>query len=395
MTNLIRKHGLSAIHLPITINDFEQIDQLVDIIASQANNYPFTLGGSKAYFHNWLFESKIPPEWANLYSAGLSGAARADARDIVRWAISKGFNPAEPGYTTLGSMLKSLKDDLGIEESRYVFAALLGEVDQQTQYSLISEYDLPLKALPLAAEAAIGYGPDFEWLGPSESVQLQSFLKPPPVLIDIGVLQVVLERSTGVCRIEFTQSDVRATGFLISPDLLLTNYHVFGKTDEELKANSPKAIFKFGKVTVLGSEKDEAKGKTFYPDEQTPIVIFNQTLDYALVHVQRSIQTINSISPIPIANDVPITGDELHLLGHPAGEAMKLAMSSEGIVYVSATKGIAQYTTPSQAGASGSPCFSDDWKAIVLHQSERSRGFGVVRQGILMTSILAEIHSFL
>ena len=381
--------------MPITINDFDHIDRLVDIIASQASSFPFTLGGPKAYLYSWLIESKIPPVWANLYAAGLSGAARADARDIVRWAISKGLNPAEPGFTTLGSLLKTLINNLGIEEGRYVFATMLGEVDQQTQKSLISDYDLPLNALPLTTKAVVGYGPDFEWHGPSESVQLQSFLKPPPALIDIGVLQIVLERSTGVCRIEFTQSENRATGFLISPDLLLTNYHVFGKTDEELIDNAPKALFKFGKVTAIGSEKGETKGLTFYPDEQTPIVKFSQTLDYALVRVQRSIKSTQSISPVPITNELPITGDDLHILGHPAGEAMKLAMSSEGIVYVSATKGIAQYTTPSQAGASGSPCFSDDWKAIVLHESERSRGFGVVRQGILMTSILAEIHSML
>lgn len=381
--------------MTLTVNNFEQIDRLVEIISRQANIYPFSLGGPKAYLHNWIIQSRIPIGWANECSAGLSGDADADARGLVRWAINKGLNPVETGYTTLGSLLRTIIHDLGVKDSRYVFVILLKEVEQPTRSSLILDYDLPISALPLSTDKRFEYGPDFNWHGPNERIELQSFLRPPPTEIDIGILQLILDRSTGVCRIEFTQSDVRGTGFLISPDLILTNYHVIGKTDEDLSVNVHKAVFNFGKVTELGSNKPETNGTTFLPGGRTPLVKFNKSLDYAVVRVQKEIKFNPGISIIPISDELPVKGDELHLIGHPFGKSMKLSMSSEGIVYISENTGIAQYTTPSQAGASGSPCFSADWKAIILHQSERSKGFGVVRQGILMKSIFAEINTLL
>ena len=45
-------------------------------------------------------------------------------------------------------------------------------------------------------------GPDIDWRGSTEEIQLQSFLKLQPDWYDIGFLKRAIERAASVCRIE-------------------------------------------------------------------------------------------------------------------------------------------------------------------------------------------------
>ena len=115
--------------MPLTRDDYDQVDQLVNIIKNEASTFPFSAGGPKAYLNAWIMESKIPSNFKNDLSSGLTGDASIDARIIVLYSINKGINPAEPECTVLGSMLKKLLDKLGLSANQTVSTILNGELD--------------------------------------------------------------------------------------------------------------------------------------------------------------------------------------------------------------------------------------------------------------------------
>ena len=74
---------------------------------------------------------------------------------------------------------------------------------------------------------------------------------------------------------------------------------------------------------------------------------------------------------------------------------MQVSLSASGVVQTDINRGRVWYVNRTQGGSSGSPCFNCDWEMVALHHASMSRGFGSVREGILLPSIVAEISSFL
>lgn len=381
--------------MKISLNDHEIISGLTELIGDLAN---VSLEGPREFMRFWIQSTPMPPEWQARAINSLRGNGRPDALNIIRWAINQKTNPADPRYATLGSLLTQLIEDdaSGLENRKYMLSVILARDlynEPKLRQQLVEKYGLPMTLAGEAADAAADYGPEIDWKGPSDSVELQSLWKPDPEFIDVGVLMGVLERAAGVCRIEFDHTADRGTGFYLGNKLVLTNHHVMGENDEEIGKNAARANLLFGKVTDLGAG-GEVAGKSFRLAAE-PVVAVSEALDYALLRVEDSIAYSEAIKAVPLDDSLPEKSDQIHILGHPSGEAMKLAMSGEGVVHVSELTGLVQYTTRAVAGASGSPCFSEDWNAVVLHHAQRSRGFGVVREGILIRSILAEISGHL
>jgi V8-like Glu-specific endopeptidase len=92
---------------------------------------------------------------------------------------------------------------------------------------------------------------------------------------------------------------------------------------------------------------------------------------------------------------MPTQDNGLNVLQHPQGNLMQVSLSASGVVQIDAARGRLWYVNRTQGGSSGSPCFNGDWQMVALHHASMSRGFGSVREGILLPSILAEISRFL
>jgi endonuclease G, mitochondrial len=243
-------------------------------------------------------------------------------------------------------------------------------------------------------------GPEIEWRGPSdEEIQLQNWLRPPPNLLDVGFLMRAIQRASSVCRIDIPVIDSQGTGFLIAPTLLLTNYHVLkpAGSNIDIEASARDAVLHFGYFTAAnGSENSGNKFKLLSEQpllKQSPI----RELDYVLLRVEDKItQFKEMIKPAPWDHQTrPSRGMGMNILQHPEGEAMKLAITSDGITGVYQESGLVQYVTIAKGGSSGSPCFNDEWKVIALHHAERARAFGSIREGILFSAIYTEIKEYL
>jgi hypothetical protein len=371
------------------------IDHLVDLLANNAAGAPLHVG-VVGYFRNLINAADLPNEYKLERADGWTGAATYDARELVNWAWRKGVNPQDTRYTTLGSALQAfLRQQPGVEQASLVVALMVRHrlVDGDPLLGLKTAYQVPQPAEALAA--ARPYGPDFTWRGPAvEAPQFQAWLRRAPELLDVGVLERALKQARGVCRVERADGTRVGTGFLVAPGLLLTNYHV-------LSWDATPSLPEFARGLRLRfgcfSEPDgsEADGKTFTVDPRGPVVKSSpkEDLDYALLRVEEAVLAVPAIQHVSLeTGGLPHPGDALHILQHPEGKPLKLALSDNGVAGVYEGEKLLQYATPTKGGSSGSPCFNNHWKAVALHQAEVPLPIGSRRQGVLLQAILREIE---
>ena len=235
-----------------------------------------------------------------------------------------------------------------------------------------------------------------------DDTQLESFLPPPlSYEADVGKLQRGLQLANAVCKVSCTDRTTTGTGVLIARDLILTNYHVLSQQvipeRSQLVEKAKTLLFEFGFVS---EEHDmPVSPDTFTVEATEPIISCSPPtqLDYALLRVEQKISDADYIKPVFIRSttDSPKPRDGLNVLQHPEGQMMQVSLSAGGVVQVHVGRGRVWYVNRTQGGSSGSPCFNSDWELVALHHLSMSRGFGSVREGILISSILAEISGFL
>jgi len=240
-----------------------------------------------------------------------------------------------------------------------------------------------------------GFGPDINWKGETDEIQLQNWLKPESDYWDVGFLKQAIEQSASVCRIEIPSRNIMGTGVLIAPNKVLTNYHIFQPNEEDnIENNARNAVLRFGCFT--SDNGGENSGNSFKLDNQKPILCFSKTehLDYILLQVESKINQEKDIKPARWdGNKLPIEKMGISVLQHPEGDSMKLSISQDGVTGVYHNSGLVQYINKTALGSSGSPCFDEDWCLVALHHAQRAKTFGTIREGILFAAIYQEIKS--
>jgi hypothetical protein len=100
----------------------DDIDKLAIILADQATS---SLDTPKAFFRNLVKNANLPKEW--LYEIVDSWMANPadNARNLIKWALEKGINTQEPEFTTLGSILHPLLQNLGLEQLQFVIELMI------------------------------------------------------------------------------------------------------------------------------------------------------------------------------------------------------------------------------------------------------------------------------
>ena len=238
------------------------------------------------------------------------------------------------------------------------------------------------------------YGPEFDWRGSTEPLELQGFWRRKPELWDLAFLSRGVDQASSVCRIEVEGQGAVGTGVLISRDLLLTNYHVLEDAIQSNLQNIARVRLCFRRLTTEAGA--ETIGQTFGLAEN-PIVCSSPTqlLDYALLRIESSILSAEAIRPVEFAQISLTKGNSIHILQHPNGESMKIAFGTNGVTGVYEKEGLIQYISQTSTGSSGSPCFNDDWRLVALHHAQRATSFGVVCEGILFSAIYPQISDVL
>ena len=241
-------------------------------------------------------------------------------------------------------------------------------------------------------------GPDFHWDGPDNQVQLQGLLGDDPSDFYVKFLMLVVTAASAVCRIEIDLGGgnpliIRGTGFLIAPNLVLTNYHVLGECDEEISAAAKRGKLRFGALTNPDAREGEGQ---LVPVAAALAMSPTAQDDFVLLEADASIGNCKGLVPAVLSPEPPPSiGDGLHILHHPGGDAMKVSISKNGVARLLADRGKIQYFGRTLPGSSGAPCFNDQFQVVALHHAVRSQFAGVICQGILVNAIRHRLEQHL
>jgi hypothetical protein len=217
-----------------------------------------------------------------------------------------------------------------------------------------------------------------------------SFLQPAMWRDKLAALEAT------VCCIELGGMP-NGSGFLVAEDIVLTNHHVLelliGGTmpaDQigfrfDFKRLG-KDVLNSGVVRKLAADWKLAVSPPSDADDVVDPASLNtpgapkkpeageNELDYALVRLE----------PDPDANPERPRGfvpppapaayefkprSTLHILQHPAGRPLELALGQKSLVRRNDGRTRVTYRTSTLGGSSGSPCFDKDWNLVALHHS--------------------------
>jgi hypothetical protein len=215
-----------------------------------------------------------------------------------------------------------------------------------------------------------------------------------------------------VCRIELQGNPV-GTGFLVGPEVVLTNYHVM---EQAIKGQIPPSA-----VTLRFDYKQLADGTILsggmhrladdwridaspystqdlqgLPDDASRDP---KELDYALLRVagapgnQKVDRKGSDDAPVRGWISVPETevtfvpNHPLFIVQHPQGTPLKLALDTQAVIAVNANRTRVRYQTNTEPGSSGSPCFDQHWELVALHHLGDPNFHATYNQGIPIAAI--------
>jgi hypothetical protein len=235
---------------------------------------------------------------------------------------------------------------------------------------------------------------------PKSRADLQRIVREKNIFNDLFLLRTRLtEIEFQVCRIELPVTNalgeeglMTGTGFLVGPDLLMTNYHVIepliaegdgwkGKPEDvkarfDYKKLSAKSVnegvvYELAAEWLVDSSPYESGGEP-EPEE----------LDYAILRLARSAGD-DPVGGWPAGATPPKRGfmklkpsgypfppdSALAIVQHPSGDPLSIAFDTDSVIRLNDGKTRVRYRTNTEHGSSGSPCFNLKLELVALHHA--------------------------
>ncbi|CAL9380031.1 hypothetical protein SUDANB176_01042 [Streptomyces sp. enrichment culture] len=154
------------------------------------------------------------------------------------------------------------------------------------------------------------------------------------------------------------------TGFLVSPNLLLTNHHVLPDAGA---ARQSLAEFE-AQVTVDNAPQSPTRLE-LDPDG---FFVADERLDFALVRVgpgpgRRPPGETFGWNRLSARLGKLVVGEPVNVIGHPMGRLKEIAVR-DNVLQVRLDDFL-HYKTDTEPGSSGSPVYNDQWEVVALHHS--------------------------
>ncbi|ALS77906.1 endonuclease [Planococcus kocurii] len=213
-------------------------------------------------------------------------------------------------------------------------------------------------------------------------------------LFPIAHLQAGLDVSKAVCRIAIRgkngQLEGYGTGFLVSPNLLLTNNHVLETAESAMYAVAEfnyQDDVHFMPLEIISFRLDP---RLFF--------ITNEALDFTLVAVEP-----NNSNAVPLSNFgyLPLLpkpgkileGEYVTIIQHPNGGPKAITIRENEVKFISSD--FVQYVSDTEPGSSGSPVFNDQWMVVSLHHAgipdPNDNNVWIANEGIRISSIIQHL----
>ncbi len=209
--------------------------------------------------------------------------------------------------------------------------------------------------------------------------------------LPVNFLSVGAQRARAVCRIEMSDSLGRwrawGTGFLVTPEVVMTNNHVFEAPEW---AEAARLLF--------GDELDD-EGEPRQPEifrlAPERLFVTNKELDFTLCAVQG--RPGDKYGYLPLNRDPHIISrhEHVNIVQHPRGRKKEVCLQENHVAYVKTR--VLLYTTDTEPGSSGSPVFDNGWRVVALHHAggERQDGKWLNNEGVRIASIVRYLEELL
>jgi endonuclease G len=227
-----------------------------------------------------------------------------------------------------------------------------------------------------------GVGPGFEWN--EQGATLEAVIGEPNFKA-IWWLESAVRAARSVARVVLQGGS--ATGFLVGPDTLMTNHHVF-----ESAADARTATLEFNYRQLADGAAAPADEWKCDPDAMFRT---NPALDYSIVKVKpKAGQNAGDVwGAFNLRHGRTIRfNDRVNIIQHPQGRYQEIAFRDNKVKAVKGT--FVQYLTDTDYGTSGSPVLDDWWNVVALHNQRVPDPKDPQRfhrnQGFLIPAILAD-----
>lgn len=299
-----------------------------------------------------------------LAQINFDGNAQGVAVEVIRRLSS--FGRVTPEKEALGIFLNELLLYKGDADED---AAFLRSLFANERYAL----DRPIATKPVVAR----------WHGNENAATMQEKIVGENTLRHIRFLRVALDKADAVVHIT---ADGYGTGFLIAPDLLMTNHHVLQTADVARQS-----------TYTLHYELDldnQLKETTVITAKTNGFFYTNATLDYTIVQLERAVIHVQPLhlQPLLVRLDERVT-----IIQHPGGHVKKISMQNNFVVYADGE--VVQYTTSTLPGSSGAPVFNDDFQVVAIHRAggmlkdPNSQQRYLRNEGASMIAVLKDLRS--
>lgn len=294
----------------------------------------------------------------------LSGSSFVAISEMISY-LSR-YGRVTYNHEALGLFLNTLKSFVGVQQQEFLDELL-------TRYNMMT----PIVGLPTVNQ----------WRSNETSRDILEKIIGENTLRPVAFLKQGLEvaRSVAYIGVRFGNERWSGTGFLVTPNLLLTNNHVLLK--QELLSGT---LFRFNyEENFLG----EAQQTFEYRADPNGIFHTNQALDYTLVQIES--EPGKDWGWLPLLSRSIRLKSRINIVQHPQGQPKQIALQNNFVEYVG--DNVIQYITSTLPGSSGSPVFNDAWEVVALHHAggnipeptTQKRYFR--NEGILIESILNDL----
>jgi len=187
--------------------------------------------------------------------------------------------------------------------------------------------------------------------------------------LDVNYLEKGVKAGKSVCRISIYSQDGEegfGTGFLIAPQILITNHHVI--PDEQY------ATYSYAEFNYEKGPNDLPLSSKVFDLEPSVLFYTNEELDYTLIWIMEQstdgFAKAQDFGYLHLNPNLGKTkeGNFVSIIQHPDGKMKKVALRQNEITNLSLPKFI-RYVTDTKSGSSGAPVFNDKWEVVAVHHA--------------------------
>lgn len=229
-------------------------------------------------------------------------------------------------------------------------------------------------------------------------------------MVSYAWLEAGVRAGTGVARLQVPRYDngqaskrdgapivYAGTGWLLTKELLITNYHVIEARNEN-EPDAPAADFLLqGKATIVEFDYN-ADNMMGLAVGTVTVEAADAGLDYAILRLKAP---VNRVAPARFPHQIMVSAthpQSVNIIQHPFGHAKKVAIRNNHI-YESVAP-VVRYFTDTEKGSSGSPVFNDNWQVIALHRAShlvegvqyQGKSVGWINEGVSLIEIFNHLQ---